>query len=140
MSANRAVVIDRWTNKDGKRTGRYGVGMRWRARFVDDQGREQTKAFARKVDARAWLDDVITRLGTGTYTDPEAGRATVASVYAAWSAAQAHIRPKTAATRRSAWGSRVEPAWGDLAVVDVRPSAIRAWISSSSTRAPGCRS
>jgi len=27
MNANRAVVIDRWTNKDGKRTGRYGVGM-----------------------------------------------------------------------------------------------------------------
>ena len=38
MSANRAVVIDRWMNKDGKRTGRYGFGMRWRARFVDDQG------------------------------------------------------------------------------------------------------
>src|SRR5277367_3452394 len=38
MSANRAVVIDRWMNKDGKRTGRYGVGMCWRARFVDDQG------------------------------------------------------------------------------------------------------
>ena len=37
MSANRAVVIDRWMNKDGKRTGRYAVGMRWRARFVDDQ-------------------------------------------------------------------------------------------------------
>jgi hypothetical protein len=37
MSANRAVVIDRWMNKDGKRTGRYGVGMCWRARLVDDQ-------------------------------------------------------------------------------------------------------
>jgi hypothetical protein len=101
MNSNRAVVIDRWVNKDGKHTSRYGVGQRWRARFVDDQGKEQTKAFARKADARAWLDDVITRLGTGSYTDPEAGRATVASVYAAWSAAQAPISPKTAATRRS---------------------------------------
>jgi hypothetical protein len=60
MSANGAVVINRWMNKDGKRTGRYGVGMRWRARFVDDRGKEQTKAFARKVDARAWLDEIIT--------------------------------------------------------------------------------
>jgi hypothetical protein len=128
MNSNRAVVIDRWMNKDGKRTGRYGVGMRWRARFVDDQGREQTKAFARKVDARAWLDDVITALGTGSYTTPEAGRATVASVYAAWSATQAHISPKTSATRRSAWGSRVEPAWGGVAVVDIRSSAVRAWV------------
>lgn len=63
MNSNRAVIIDRWMNKDGKRTGRYGVGMRWRARFVDDQGREQTRAFAHKVDARAWLDDVITAPG-----------------------------------------------------------------------------
>jgi hypothetical protein len=87
MNPNRAVVLDRWNTKDGKRTARYGGGMRWWARFIDDAGREQTKAFARKADARAWLDDVITRLGTGTYTDPEAGRVTVATVYAAWSAA-----------------------------------------------------
>ena len=112
MNSNRAV-IDRWISKDGKHTARSGVGMRWRARLVDDPGKQQTKAFGRKADARAWLDDVITRLGTGTYTDPEAGRATVASVYPAWSAAQAHISPKTAGTCRGAWGSQVEPRWGD---------------------------
>ena len=65
--------------------------MRWRARFVDDRSKEQTNAFARKADARARLDDVITRLRTGTCTDPEAGRATVTTVYAAGSEAQAHI-------------------------------------------------
>ena len=32
----RAGVEDRWHRADGKQTARYGVGMRWRARYVDD--------------------------------------------------------------------------------------------------------
>jgi hypothetical protein len=31
--------------QNGEHTSRYGVGQRWRARFVDDQGKEATKAF-----------------------------------------------------------------------------------------------
>jgi hypothetical protein len=60
--------------------------MRGRARYVDDAGREHTKAFARKSDGKDWLDDVISKLTTGTYVTPEAGRVTVASVYAQQSA------------------------------------------------------
>ena len=53
--------------------------MRWRARYVDDDGREHTKGFARKVDAQQWLDNEVTaQLATGTYVAPEAGRVTVA--------------------------------------------------------------
>jgi hypothetical protein len=95
--------------------------MRWRARYVDDDGQEREKLFARKVDAQQWLDNEVTaKFATGTYVTPEAGKATVGAVYKSWSAAQGHISPKTAATRRSAWGSRVEPHWGDVAVVDVK--------------------
>jgi hypothetical protein len=61
MNANRAVIIDRWVNKDGKHASRYGVGMRWRARFVDDQGKEQTKAFARSKALVRLRDLVVGR-------------------------------------------------------------------------------
>ena len=54
-------------------------------------------------------------LATGTYVPPKAGLVTVAAVYQSWSASQSHISPKTAATRRSSWGSRVEPEWGAVA-------------------------
>jgi integrase len=50
-------------------------------------------------------------------------------VYESWSASQGHISPKTAATRKSAWNSRVEPHWGDAAVVDVKTSAVKAWVA-----------
>jgi integrase len=104
--------------------------MRWRARYVDENGQEHTKAFTRKTDAQTWLDTEVTpRLATGTYVTPQAGRVTVAEVYTSWSAVQGHISAKTAATRRSAWVSRVQPQWGDVAVVDVKSSAARAWVS-----------
>jgi hypothetical protein len=133
-----AGVDDLWTktvpDHDGNTrtvpSARDGRGMRWRARYVDDLGREHTKAFTRKADAQGWLDNEITpSLATGTYVTPQAGKLTVGAVYASWSASQSHISAKTAATRRSTWGSRVKPQWGDVAVVDVKTSAIRAWVA-----------
>lgn len=142
----RAGVEDRWTktvrdergNTQTVPSATHGKKNRWRARYVDDQGREHTKAFARKADAQAWLDnDVTAKFANGTYVAPQAGRVTVATVYASWSTAQGHISPKTAATRRSAWSSRVEPRWGDVAVVDVKTAAIRAWVSKMVTEGVG---
>ena len=134
----RAGVDDLWTktvrDPDGTTrtapSARYGRGMRWRARYVDDIGNEHTKAFARKTDAQRWLDnDVTPSLATGTYVPPKAGLVTVAAVYASWSASQSHIARTTAATRRYTWDSRVAPHWADVAVVDVKTAPVRAWVS-----------
>ena len=142
----RAGVDDLWNkvvrDPDGSTrtvpSARHGRGMRWRARYVDDRGQEHTKAFVRKVDAQQWLDTEITpSLATGTYVAPRAGRVTVAEMYKSWSAAQGHISAKTAATRRSAWGSRVEPHWGHVAVIDVKTSAVRAWVAAMATEGVG---
>jgi integrase len=134
----RAGVEDRWNrtvrdqkgNRHKAPSGRHGKGLRWMARWVDADEREQTKCFARKADAQKWLDTEVTaKLATGTYVPPRAGAITVAEVYASWSASQGHISPKTAATRKSAWHSRVEPRWGDIALADVKTGAVRAWVT-----------
>lgn len=138
----RAGVADRWYrtvrdehgNTSKVPSAEHGRGLRWRARFVDDQGKERNKAFRTKAEAQGWLDDEITpSLASGTYVAPEAGRVTVAYVYASWSASQAHISRKTAATRKSAWGSRVEPHWGAVPVVDIKTSAVKAWVAKLKT-------
>jgi integrase len=134
----RAGVDDLWTKTVREPDGtvrtvpsaRDGRGKRWRASYVDDNGREHTKAFARKVEAQSWLDNEITpALAAGTYVEPKAGQVTAAAVYASWSSSQAHISAKTAATRKSTWNSRVEPHWGTVAVVDIKTSAIKAWVA-----------
>jgi hypothetical protein len=33
----RASVEDRWQRSDGKPSSRNGVGLRWRARYVDEE-------------------------------------------------------------------------------------------------------
>ena len=52
----RAGVEDRWTRADGEPSAAHGTGKRWRARYVDDRGREHAKHFDRKTDAQRWLD------------------------------------------------------------------------------------
>lgn len=52
----RAGVEDLWHKADGSPTARDGRGKRWRARWVDDQGRERTAAFSRQVDARRHVE------------------------------------------------------------------------------------
>jgi integrase len=142
----RAGVEDRWTKSVRDAHGiqqtlpsaNQGKGMRWRARYVDDDGRERAKGFARKADAQKWLDSEVTaKFATGTYIEPSAGRVTVEHVYRSWFPAQAHIAAKTAASRRSAWSSRVEPQWGDALVADVRPAAIRAWVAAMAADGAG---
>lgn len=111
----RAGVEDRWTKSvrhpDGTTetvpSARHGKGLRWMARYVDDEGREGSKAFPRKVDAQSWLDTEVTaKLATGSYVPPRAGVATVKETYDSWSASQGHISVKTAATRATALGQR----------------------------------
>jgi integrase len=134
----RGGVEDRWTKVVRDEHGntqkipsvRHGKGLRWMARWVDADGHEQTKSFHRKADAQKFLDiEVITKLATGNYIPPKAGAMTVREVHASWSASQGHVSAKTAATRRSAWGSRVQPQWGSVAVADVKTAAVRAWVS-----------
>ena len=109
----------------------HGQKKRWCARYVDDDGQEHTMAFA-KADAQQWLETEVTAaFATGTYVAPAAGRVTVADIYASWCSAQAHISAKTAASRRSVWGSRAGSHWADMSVIIVRTAAVRAWVGRS---------
>jgi hypothetical protein len=55
----RAGVEDRWTktvrDADGNMqtapSASHGKGKRWRARYVDDEGKEHAKGFSRNADA-----------------------------------------------------------------------------------------
>src|SRR4051794_35923311 len=70
-------VEDLWTktvrDADGNAktvpSARHGAGLRWRARYVDDEGRERTKAFGRKLDAKNRLNQQVSDQVTGTWTD-----------------------------------------------------------------------
>ncbi len=124
----RAGVEDRWRRADGSPTVREGKGRRWLARYVDDQGRENTRSFERKVDAQAWLNEITATQTAGTYVAPKAGRVTVGQMHAKWLGIQGHLKETTVATRAFAWSGYVESRWSSVPVADVRTSDIRAWV------------
>ena len=133
----RAGVEDRWRRADGSPTARANKGRRWLARYVDDQGHENTRPFERKVDAQAWLDEITAMQVTGAYVAPKAGRVSVGELYAKWVGTQSHLKKTTASTRRYTWPVYVEPRWSAVAVADVQTTDVRAWVQSMTSSGAG---
>jgi hypothetical protein len=51
--------------------------LSWRARYYDDQGKQHTRHFVRKVDANRWVDEQTALLVAGTHVSPRTARTTV---------------------------------------------------------------
>jgi integrase len=128
----RAGVEDRWTKTNGERASRYGIGMRWRARYVDDQGRERSKAFSRKIDATRWLDKQVSDQVTGTWTDPALSGVTFGAMAERWLSTKATRSAKTVAGYRSLLDTAVLPRWRDVPLRDMRFDDLQVWITSLS--------
>jgi integrase len=134
----RSGVEDRWYKiaRDGAGSAQsvpsanHGRGKRWRARYVDADGREVAKGFDRKADAQLWLDNQTLTIVTGTYVAPGAGTVTVGQMHDQWLTMQGHIKETTRATRASAWNTHVRDEWQGKSVADVRTSEVKAWIGT----------
>ena len=126
----RSGVEDRWRRSDGGPTARAGKGRRWLARYVDDQANENTRAFDRKADAQAWLDEVTAMQVTGAYVAPKAGRISVGDLHSKWIGTQGHLKETTASTRRYTWPVYVEPRWSAVAAADVQATDVRTWVQT----------
>ncbi len=61
-----------------ERTSRYGIGLRYRARYVGPDGSEKSKSFPdrHKREAEQWLTRIEADMSQGHYFDPRAARIT----------------------------------------------------------------
>ncbi len=63
-------IQDLWFSpgRDGqdRPTSRHGKGKRWKARYLDTDGRERSKSFARKALAEKFLTKVTAEVLAGT--------------------------------------------------------------------------
>lgn len=132
--SRRSGVEDLWTSKrTGEATRLHGQGMRWRARYVDDEGREQTRRFPRKRDAENWLDQTTADLVTGTYVQPAKKKIVVRDLAEGWYGTKSELKPKTLEGYRGLLDTLVLPKWGGVAVGDVAHEGVQAWISEMRT-------
>lgn len=103
---------------------------RWRARYRDDAGRERSRHFERKIDAKKWLDEVSSSLLAGTYVDPKAGKVTFTEFYEDWAPRQLWLP----STRTNADLAIRSVTFGDLPMKVIRRSHLEAWVKTVSER------
>ena len=136
----RAGVEDLWTktvrDPDGTTrtvpSARAGRGMRWRARYVDERGREHAKGFGRKVDAQNWLNRQISDQVTGTWTDPALSGVTFGLMAQRWLSTKANRSAKTVAGYRCLLDTVVLPRWGDVPLRDIQFDELQVWVTGLS--------
>ena len=105
---------------------------RWQARYPNASGvlRAAPQTFARKADADRWLAAVESDINRGTFIDPAAGRITVGDWSHRWMAASAHhLKIKTRAGYESLIKTKIEPWFGDVALAQVKPIAVKEWLA-----------
>ena len=133
--SRRAGVEDRWTRtvRDADGTAKTvpsasaGKGKRWRARYVDDRGRECSKGFARKADAKHWLDEVAASVVTGQYVAPKAGQVTLRDYAERWRKMQVQ-RPSSRAHVETMLRRHAYPTLGDRHLSSILPSDVQSWV------------
>jgi integrase len=123
---HRQGVENLWVGRSGQRTKLYGKGMQYRARYVDTGGKEHTRRFKYKADAKDWLKQ-ITR-GGADIAPPVTGEWTVAQQFSQW-IRKADIAQTTRATRQHTWRAHVSDKWGDLQLTKVSPPDVKAWVA-----------
>ena len=130
MTRNRrAGVEDRWSTASGEPSANHGKGKRWRARYVDDRGREHAKGFARKVDAQHWLDGQTAALMSGTHVAPRDAQLTVAAWCELWLDGYQVHRPSTV-RQAGVHIRRIVEEFGAMPLSAVRPSQVKAWLAT----------
>jgi integrase len=108
-----------------------GGAKRYRVRYRTPENKSTDKSgFTTKRDAQAFASTVEVSKLSGTYIAPAAGRVTVSEVARQWlDSSRATVKATTMAKHESAWNFRVQPRWGAVAIGDVRPPAIKAWVA-----------
>ncbi len=96
----------------------------WRASYRDHTGKEISKSFKRRIDAKRWLDEVNASVVTGMYVDPRAGTVTFQEYAEQWRATRTY-RPSTAEAVKVALVNRVYPIVGDVPLSAFTPDTVQ---------------
>ena len=118
-----ARVKDLWKDPE-----RRGHGKRWLAVWIAPDGREKSRAFAKRAEADRYGKGQEADVERGTYVDAKARRTTVGQWCDTWLAGYATRKPRT--VRQAAVHIRqIKAEFGDMPLLAVRPSHVRAWTS-----------
>ncbi|MFF3270372.1 tyrosine-type recombinase/integrase [Streptomyces chrestomyceticus] len=138
-------IQDRWykTEKDadGKpirvKSTRYGIGLRYRARYVGPDGTEQSQSFPDREKKRAekWLDRIKADMDVGQFIDPKAGQITFREYAAKWlGGLTTDLGSQEVVDRRIRL--HAVPYLGARPMGSFKPEHVRSWLSALQAALP----
>lgn len=118
----------------GERRPRRDCIGSWQARYRDPTGKQCSKNFPIKDGgekaAKAFLDDVRTRVRQRTYRDPERGKILLAAWWKEfWEVEQKKLSTTTRIRKLGLWTKYIEPAWGQYKLIDLEYMALQRWLT-----------
>jgi integrase len=125
----RHGIEDRWTTRTGVPSAAAGQGSRWKARYVAADGKEHSRNFRTRDEAKVWLDGQVSAVHTGKHVAPAAGRVTVRALATDYQAARPFMTPKSQESLRSLLDARLLPRWGDMEVRSIQPEHVQEWVT-----------
>jgi integrase len=103
----------------------------YRVRYRTPDNRQTDKrGFRTKRDAEAFAATVEVSKLKGEFVQPRHARVSLDELGSAWLDRQrGHLKPSGYAVMETTWRLRVKPRWGNVALGDIRPTAVQQWIS-----------
>jgi integrase len=105
---------------------------RYEARYRASDGRERSRRFPTRREARAYLDQVGVDRRGGTWHDPRAGRIPLADWVAQWAATTVHLRPSSRARDEAYLRNHVLPRFGAMRLDAIGALDVREWVADLS--------
>jgi len=110
---------------------------RYRVRYRDPEGKERSKTFALRRDARRFQSVVEEELARGMWVDPRAGRRKFGDFAAAAIEPRSGVRPATSARIASYLRIQIMPTFTDVPLCKISRLSVQAWVDAmTQTLAP----
>lgn len=109
-------------------------GKRYRVRYrTPDNRQTDRRGFTTKREAERFANTVEVAKLKGEYVNPADARRTLDDLGQAWLDRQkGHLKPSGYAVMETTWRVRVKPRWGHVALGDIKPTAVQAWMTELS--------
>jgi integrase len=111
-------------------------GEKWQATYRGPDGKERTRSFKLKGDAKKWIEDERSKINRGTWIDARSGRVTVRDFADPWLGRQLQLAARTKELYRYLLDRHILVTLGDTPLAALRPSMIEAWHGELSQRHP----
>jgi integrase len=89
------------------------------------------RGFTTQRDAKAFANTIETDKIRSEFISASNAKVTVGRLGLEWLDRQrGHLKPSGFAVMETAWRLRVEPRWGDVAVGNIKPTAVQQWVTA----------